>query len=155
MELKPTYNGKGEKRPYYIGEDGKEYFMYQDERTGYIIREINKDDIIPLFNAIKSQEVKKLSPMNKAVYLAKVKQKVEEMLGESEEKTMLVLNTKNEIIAQLDFTENEPAKANLQIYVRDQRTLKVKGRKIMELTMKMVNSEKVYDEVWMENFRLV
>lgn len=151
MKLKPTYNAKGEKRAYYLGEDGEEYFMYQDERTGYTIREMNKDDVIPWFEEIKQPEVKNIHPVNRAIYLAKVRQKVDEMIGESIEKTMLIYNPKNEIIGQLDFTENEPGNAKLQIYLKNQKTIQLKGARVIELVRKMNASERLYDEIWLED----
>ena len=44
MKFKELYSERGEKRPYVLGEDGQEYFFYQD-RTGYTIREMSLDDI--------------------------------------------------------------------------------------------------------------
>jgi len=151
MELKPTYNERGEQRAYYIGEDGEEYFMYRDERTGYTIREMNKDDVVPWFNAMKAPEHKSIFPINRMIYLAKVSQKVEEMLGESTEKTMLVLNPKDEIIGELDFTENEPAKAKLQIFLKDEKTVQLKGTRVVDLIRRMNINERLYDEIWLEN----
>ena len=81
MELKPTYNKKGEQRAYYIGDDGREYFMYEDKRTGYIIREMSKDDIDDWFKAMKCEN-SILSPMQKVINKALVAQQVKKMIEE-------------------------------------------------------------------------
>lgn len=152
MELKPTYNARGEKRAYYIGEDGEEYFMYKDERTGYSIREMNKDDVIPWYDAMKMDENQRKTPMERAITLASVTQKVEKMIGgESIEKTMLILDPKGTIIGELDFTGNEVARADLQIFFKDEETIKTKGDTILELIRRMNSLEKLYDEIWVEH----
>lgn len=152
MKLKPTYNDRGEKRTYYMGEDGNEYFMYHDELTGYTIREMNKDDVLPWFKAIKEPELKVvISPMNRVIYFAKLSEKIESMIGESTEKTMLVLNPKNEIIGELDFTEKNPGDANLQVFLKDEKTIKMKGSRVVEVIRKMNESERLYDEIFLEN----
>ena len=153
MELKPTYNKKGEQRAYYIGDDGREYFMYKDKRTGYIIREMSKDDIDDWFETMKCENPL-LSPMQKAISKALVAQQVEKMIEEdSFEKTFLIINPKNEIIGSIDFTEckEQPGKANIEISLRDKRTVELKRRKIIELIKRMIDYEKVYDELWIES----
>lgn len=150
MELKPTYSKNGEKRSYYLGEDGNEYFIYHDERTGYTIREMNKDDVISWYDTMRVQKGQQIYPLERVINLARVSQKVEKMTGESLEKTMLILNPNNEIIGEMDFTEKK-AKANLEVYLKDEMTVKLKGRKIVELIKRMNTSEFLYDEIWMEN----
>ena len=83
--------------------------------------------------------------------MAKVSQQVEKMIGESLEKTMLVLNPKNEIVGELDFTEKDGVKAELQIFLKDEKTVKLKGFKVIELIKRMNISERLYDEIWTEN----
>lgn len=151
MELKPTYNKYGEQRAYYIGKDGEEYFMYQDERTGYIIREMNKEDVQTWYDTMEIGKNRHQTPIERAIDMAKVSQQVEKMIGESLEKTMLVLNPKNEIIGELDFTEKDGVKAELQIFLRDEKTVKLKGFKVIELIKRMNISERLYDEIWTEN----
>ncbi len=150
MKLTPTYNARGEQRAFYEGEDGREYFMYQD-RTGYTVREMNKDDVEPWYNAMKIQENMRIAPMQKVVYLAKVSQKVDEMIGESMEKTMLVINPQNQIIGEIDFQEDEKCEAIAQVFLKDKETVKSKGSKVIQILQRMNATERLYDALWLEN----
>lgn len=44
MKFQEMFNEKGKKRPYVLGEDGREYFYYKD-RTGYVLRDMCNEDI--------------------------------------------------------------------------------------------------------------
>lgn len=153
MKLEPMYNERGKQRNYYIGEDGQEYFVYHDKMTGYTIREMNKDDVIPWFEQMKVKEAKgPISPVNKMIYLASVREKVEKMIAAgSLEQTMLVLNPKNKIVGQLDFTEREPGVGYIEIALRDEKTVELKGSRIIEMIIKMNWSEKLFDQIFLEN----
>lgn len=150
MKLTPTYNAKGEQRSYYEGEDGREYFMYKD-RTGYTIREMNKDDVEPWYKEMKMQGNMRIAPMQKVIYLAKVSQKLDSMIGESLEKTMLVINPQNQIVGEIDFQEDENSEAIAQVFLKDEKTIKYKGSQIIQILQRMNATEKLYDGLWLEN----
>lgn len=152
MELKPTYNAKGEKRAYYEGEDGNEYFVYHDKKTGYTIRQMNKDDVAPWYDVMVVQTGRRTSLLDRAITMARVRKKIENMIpGESLEKAMIILNPNNKIIGEIDFFEKEPGNAYMQIFLKDEKTVKQKGEKVIEMIQRMEASEFLYDEIWMEH----
>lgn len=82
MKLEQLYNEKGEKRPYLLGEDGREYFFYKD-RTGYVVREINKDDVPEWYRVMKEECGKiRVQAKRRAFDIAAVKAKADQMAVE-------------------------------------------------------------------------
>ena len=109
MKFKELYSERGEKRPYVLGEDGQEYFFYQD-RTGYTIREMSLDDIHEWYKMMKN-DGRNLSPIQRACDLAAISVKVEEMVKEgSKIKSMIIFNPAGKMIGGVDFLKMKKAK---------------------------------------------
>lgn len=152
MKLEQLYNEKGEKRPYLLGEDGREYFFYKD-RTGYVVREINKDDVTEWYRVMKEECGKiRVQAKRRAFDIAAVKAKADQMAVEgSKERTMLLLNPAGELIGEADFTEKDLAKAKVEIFLKDQSLVVNKGCKITDVLKRLILNTALYDELWAES----
>lgn len=152
MKLEQLLNEKGEKRPYLLGEDGREYFFYED-RTGYVIRELNKDDVPEWYKVMKEEGGKiKTQPVQRAIDIASVKAKADQMAVEgSKERTMIIYNPAGELIGEGDFTEKDFAKAKVEVFLRDESLVTSKGYKITEVLKRLILNTALYDELWSES----
>ena len=152
MKFEELYNKKGEKRPYYLGEDGRNYFIYTD-RTGYVIRDMCNDDIDNWLSVMGNN--KKLSPVQIAIQKAFISQRIEKELDDNDslERTMVVFNPSGQLIGSVDFIESEEndGKCKVTVYLKDEKLLESKGKRVLEVLVRMQNQEKLYDSLWMED----
>lgn len=147
MKFKELYSERGEKRPDVLGEDGQEYFFYQD-RTGYTIREMSLDDIHEWYKMMKN-DGRNLSPIQRACDLAAISVKVEEMVKEgSKIKSMIIFNPAGKMIGGVDFSEDEKSRAKIKVYLRDQQLIDWKGKKIIPVIKRLEEETLIYDELW-------
>ena len=153
MKLMQTYNDRGEKRPYCIGEDGNEYFVYHF-KNGYTIREMNSEDVREWYKVMKEENGIKKEPLQKAIEMALISKKVEESLGGSLEKSFLVFSPDGNLLGEMDFFEEKgTAIAMVELYMRNSKTCITKGMKCFELLARMNNDIKLYDELWTIDIR--
>lgn len=147
MKFKELYSERGEKRPYVLGEDGQEYFFYQD-RTGYTIREMSLDDIHEWYKMMRN-DGRNLSSIQRACDLAAISAKVEEMVKEeSKIKSMIIFNPAGKMIGGVDFSEDEKSRAKIKVYLRDQQLIDWKGKKIIPVIKRLEEETLIYDELW-------
>lgn len=147
IKFKELYSERGEKRPYVLGEDGQEYFFYQD-RTGYTIREMSLDDIHEWYKMMRN-DGRNLSSIQRACDLAAISAKVEEMVKEeSKIKSMIIFNPAGKMIGGVDFFEDEKSKAEIKVYLRDQQLIDWKGKKIIPVIKRLEEETLIYDELW-------
>ena len=147
MKFKELYSERGEKRPYVLGEDGQEYFFYQD-RTGYTIREMSLDDIHEWYKMMRN-DGRNLASIQRAWDLAAISAKVEEMVKEeSKIKSMIIFNPAGKMIGGVDFSEDEKSRAKIKVYLRDQQLIDWKGKKIIPVIKRLEEETLIYDELW-------
>ena len=151
MKFKETFNARGEKRPYFLGEDGREYFIYHD-RTGYVIRDMCNDDIDAWLSAMRNN--KGLSAIQVAVQKAAISQKLEKDLDSTDslERIMVIFNPSGELIGSIDVTEKElSGSCRISLYLKNPGVIKMKGKRVLEIIERMNNEERLYDEIWIED----
>lgn len=151
MKFTELYKENGEKRVIYLGEDGLDYFIYHD-RTGYVIREMTKDDIIDWYDAlnIRMRVPEALKPLKLAQVDTRLEQQQKE---EVQGRTLLIFNPKNEIVGELQFEPDieRIAVARVWITLSNRDLIKNKGAKIVKMLERMIKTTGYYDEVWAVN----
>ena len=151
MKFKPTYDKNGKQRVIFEGEDGLEYFIYND-RTGYTIREMTKDDIPNWYDAlnIRMRVPEALKPLKLAQVDTRLEQQQKE---EVQGRTLLIFNPKNEIVGELQFEPDieRIAVARVWITLSNMALVKTKGVKIVKMLERMIKTTGYYDEVWAVN----
>ena len=149
MKFQETFNEKGEKRPYVLGEDGREYFYYKD-RTGYVLRDMSNADIEEWLSVMKDR--RGLTPLQMAIQKAAISQTIERELDDSDSlsKTMIVLDPRGKLIGSVDFSEKN-GEGKMQLFLRDQRLVDTKGARVLEVIIRMNRQEHLYDELYIEN----
>lgn len=150
MKFKELYDNKGEKRSYCLGEDGREYFIYID-RTGYVLRDMCNDDIDEWLSVMTNERC--ISSVQRAIQKAYISQKIEKELDDdgSLERTMVIFNPSGQLIGSIEFTEIEGGDGSCEIslFLKDEKILKSKGKRVLEVLVRMQNQEKIYDSLWM------
>lgn len=149
MKFQEMFNEKGKKRPYVLGEDGREYFYYKD-RTGYVLRDMCNEDIDEWLSVMKDS--RGLTPLQIAIQKAAISQTIEKELDDNNSlsKTMIVLDPKGQLIGNIDFAENN-GKGKMQLFLRDQKLVDTKGARVLEIVIRMNRQEHRYDELYIEN----
>lgn len=151
MKFQETFNKNGEKRSYYLGEDGREYLIYQD-RTGYVIRDMCNEDIEEWLSVMIGY--KGASLLEIALQKASISSKIEKSLDDNDslERTMVILNPAGQLIGSIDFTEQEDGSGcKIMLFLENQKIVDTKGKRVLEVLMRMNKQENLYDELWMEN----
>lgn len=152
QNFKPSYTNDGKLREYYFeGDNGQDYFIYKD-RTGYTLRDMSKEDIIPWCEALKIRN--NIPPKFMPVKLAQVDKQIEKQQNEEElGRTLLIFNPKEEMIGEMQFTVNEEKTGSSKVAITLLNTtiVKTKGSKILLVIQRMLEQTRLYDEVFVQS----
>ena len=92
------------------------------------------------------------TPLQIAIQKAAISQTIERELDDNNSlsKTMIVLDPKGQLIGNIDFTENN-GKGSMGLFLKDPRTIKKEGSRVLDAIIRMNHQEHLYDELYIEN----
>lgn len=138
----------------YIEKEGKEKIFFKDKKTNVIIRELEKKDALPYYNAILKNN-KRLNPeILNTSYIEGFEKLVDSIDTENDlEYTLIITNLSGKIMGSIDISIKNAVEAYIIICMKDDDIIKQNGEEVVDTVRHMHEYYGWFDQIFLKDLK--